>query len=65
MTSIEISREEYMEPNNGWSQHRSFRTRESAIWYVERMAEPDMTYAIVDRGDYFTVAHRESFAHKN
>ena len=58
--TTEITRDEYMNPANGWSQHRSVRSRESAIWYVERMAEAGLEYAFVDRGEYFTVAHREA-----
>ena len=54
----EITREEYMDPNNGWMQYRSVRSREAAIWYIERLDESRRQYAIVNRGSYYTIAER-------
>lgn len=59
MSRTEITLTEYMDPANGWSHHRSVLSRESALWYIERMAESWAEYAIVNRGAYFTIAHRE------
>lgn len=56
--ATEITRDEYMDNANKWSQYRSARTREAAVWTCERLSEPETEFAIVNRGSFWTVARR-------
>lgn len=59
MATIEITRDEYMNVENGWAQYRSVSTRESAEWMAERLpSEAESEFAIVNRGTYYTIARR-------
>ena len=49
---------EYLDPANGWHQYQSAGSRERAEWTAERMSEPGVQIAIVERQTAWTIARR-------
>lgn len=64
--TVDISYEEWMNPENGWSLYRSFASKEAAMWYLDRTPDEDgRFYRYVNHPTRHIIATRESFAHRN
>jgi hypothetical protein len=61
-----ITRDEYFNLENGWSQHRTFGSAEALHWYAEREPDTDFRqFAAVDHPTRFILATREDFHWRN
>ena len=64
--SEDISYEDWMNSENGWSLYRSFSSRERAMWYLRRLPDEDgRSYRYVNHPARHIIVTRESFAHRN
>ena len=61
-----ITREDYFNLENGWSQHRTFGSAEALRWYAEREPDTDFRqFPAVEHPTRFILATREDFHWRN